>query len=117
MPSDRPSKIAVAGKGGTGKTTVAGTLARAIAARGHRVWAIDADSNPNLALTVGLPREAAGDLRTLPRDLLEETTTGEGERAVRLSMPPAEVAGAYGVDAPDGITLMLMGTVRHAGAG
>lgn len=117
MTSTRPTKIAVAGKGGTGKTTVAGTLARVIAGRGHRVWAIDADSNPNLALTLGLPREAAGELRTLPRDLLEETTDAEGRRALRLPMPPADVAAAHGVAAPGGVTLMLMGTVGHAGAG
>ena len=47
-------KIAVGGKGGSGKTTVAGTLARVLAERGLKVVAVDDDSNPNLALTVGL---------------------------------------------------------------
>jgi CO dehydrogenase maturation factor len=48
-------KIAVAGKGGSGKTTLAGTLARALGRRGQAVLAIDADTNPNLAITLGLP--------------------------------------------------------------
>jgi Mrp family chromosome partitioning ATPase len=48
-------KIAVAGKGGSGKTTLAGTLARVLGRRGQAVLAIDADTNPNLAITLGLP--------------------------------------------------------------
>ena len=52
-------KLAVGGKGGAGKTTIAGTLARVFAERGQRVVAIDDDSNPNLALTVGVDRGAA----------------------------------------------------------
>ncbi|MCI0547826.1 MAG: AAA family ATPase, partial [Candidatus Rokubacteria bacterium] len=50
-------KIAVAGKGGSGKTTIAATLARLLARRGRKVLALDADSNPNLSVSLGLPRE------------------------------------------------------------
>ena len=53
-------KIAIAGKGGSGKTTIAGTLARALARSSDRgVLAIDADSNPNLGVTLywGLLRQ------------------------------------------------------------
>ena len=53
-------KLAVAGKGGSGKTTIAGTLARVMAERGQRVVAIDDDSNPNLALTVGVDTRRGG---------------------------------------------------------
>jgi CO dehydrogenase maturation factor len=59
-------KLAVGGKGGAGKTTIAGTLARVFAERGHRVVAIDDDSNPNLALTVGVDRNAAATLEWSP---------------------------------------------------
>ena len=48
------TKIAVAGKGGSGKTTVAGVLARLFADRGHDVLAVDADANPNLGISLGL---------------------------------------------------------------
>ena len=45
----RPLRIAIVGKGGAGKTTIAGALARTLAARGLRVLAIDADPDANLA--------------------------------------------------------------------
>jgi len=47
-------KVGVVGKGGVGKTTVSGLLARAYAEQGLRVVAIDTDSNPNLGLSLGL---------------------------------------------------------------
>ena len=47
--------IAVAGKGGTGKTTVAGLMIRYLVSRGKgRVLAIDADANMNLNEVLGV---------------------------------------------------------------
>ena len=51
------TKIAVAGKGGSGKTTVAGVLARLIAENGSEVLTVDADENPNLGISLGLGLE------------------------------------------------------------
>jgi len=110
-------KIAIAGKGGTGKTTVAGTLARLIARRGKEVWAIDADSNPNLAVTLGLDESRLAELLPLPRTLLEETQDEEGKKKLELRVPPREVAERFGAVGPDGVRLLLMGRVDHAGAG
>ncbi len=108
-------KIAVAGKGGSGKTTIAATLARLLARRGRKILALDADSNPNLAVSLGLPREQA--LPTIPRDLLVERTREDGTKYSTVAIPPAEIAARYGVPAPDGVTLLVMGRVAHAGAG
>ena len=69
-------KLAVAGKGGSGKTSISGTMARVLARSGRHVLAIDGDSNPNLALTLGIPAERMNDLPTLPRDLLKRTESG-----------------------------------------
>ena len=50
-------KVAVSGKGGVGKTLIAGGLAHGFAERGLKTIAIDADSSPNMALTLGLSAE------------------------------------------------------------
>ena len=110
-------KIAIAGKGGTGKTTIVGTLARVYARQGRRVLAIDADSNPNLALTLGLSRDEAATLTPLPRTLLEDQLDADGKKTVGLRISAEEIARQYGVSTPDGVTMMLMGKVDHAGAG
>jgi CO dehydrogenase maturation factor len=58
-------KLAISGKGGVGKSTVAGTLARLYAADGQRVLAVDADPDANLASAIGLPAEMGARVRTI----------------------------------------------------
>ncbi len=65
-------KLAVAGKGGSGKTSFSGTIAR----DGHSVIPIDGDSNPNLVVTLGIAPERMRDMPTLPSDLLRRTEKG-----------------------------------------
>jgi CO dehydrogenase maturation factor len=110
-------KIAVAGKGGSGKTTVAGILARSLAQRGHEVWAIDADSNPNLGVTIGAPIEARKKIKPLEAGILKEVTDEKGQRTMQLSIPPREVSQKFGLLVADRLTLLIMGAVDHAGAG
>lgn len=109
-------KVAVAGKGGSGKTTIAGTLARVLADRGQRVVAIDDDSNPNLALTVGAGSVVA-DVPALPRDLLEERTDAEGTKRLELSVPVEDFIDRFGVSVRDNLTLLIMGQPHHGGSG
>jgi CO dehydrogenase maturation factor len=109
-------KIAVAGKGGSGKTTIAGTLARVMADRGHRVVAIDDDSNPNLALTVGAGVAVSG-VSGIPRDMLEERTDAEGNKRLELSIPAEDFIDRFGVPVGDNLTLLIMGQPNHGGAG
>ncbi len=111
------STIAVAGKGGSGKTTIAGTLARILARGGREVWAIDADSTPNLGLTLGLSRDQAAAVLPMPRSILHEGTDAEGKRILSLGLAPATVVQQHGTATPDAVTLLLMGRIDHAGAG
>lgn len=108
-------RIAIAGKGGSGKTTLAGTLARLLARRGHRVVAIDGDTNPNLAQTLGV---APGvQLVELPADLLVRRENEDGTTRTEISLPVEEVLTRYALPGPDGIQLLVMGKVEHAGLG
>lgn len=108
-------RVAIAGKGGSGKTTIAGTLARLLAARGRSVLAVDGDTNPNLAQTLGLPG-GGPEITALPGDLLKRVEDEAGARTV-LTVPAQEVLSRYGRDIDLNIRLLVMGRVDHAGAG
>jgi CO dehydrogenase maturation factor len=110
-------KIAVAGKGGSGKTTLAGTLARVLGRRGQTVLAIDADSNPNLAITLGIPPEAAAHIQPVPKEIMEDRLDASGKKLRVLAIPYQDVMARYSVPAADSTRLLLMGRVDHGGAG
>jgi len=104
--------VAVAGKGGVGKTTCSALLVRAFAACGVRpLLAVDADPNANLHLLLGLPApEGLGGLR---EELLPGAAPGgavslaervasevqrrvsEGDAADLVSMGRGEGPGCY----------------------
>jgi CO dehydrogenase maturation factor len=110
-------RIAIAGKGGSGKTTIAGTLARLLGREGRAVVAVDADTNPNLASMLGIDVERARDIASLPRTLLRRETLADGTVTSRFDRDPLEVLAEYGVEGPDGVRLVVMGAVGHGGAG
>lgn len=103
--------VAVAGKGGAGKTTLSATLTRLVARSGRRVVAIDADSNPNLAVALGM-RELAVGAAWLPETLVSRKHTGPA-----LTVPVTDVLGRYAIPGPDGVHLLLMGMPEHAEQG
>jgi CO dehydrogenase maturation factor len=108
-------KIAVCGKGGSGKTTITATLTRLLARRGLPVLAIDGDPNPNLiqALGVGPGVEA----EAVPRNVVERRADESGATRHVLTRPVGEIVEQYGLKAPDGVTVLVGTRVDHAGAG
>src|SRR5665811_2633577 len=70
------TKIAITGKGGVGKTTFAGTMARIMAADGYQVLAVDADPDANLAAVLGVSPEKAASIVPIAemKDLIAERT-------------------------------------------
>ena len=110
-------RLAIAGKGGTGKTTIAGTLARALARTGREVLAIDADTNPNLASVLGIPPASADAIVSLPRNLMQRQTNSDGTTTTVFAADPEELIKEFAVRGPDQVQLMVMGRVGHGGAG
>lgn len=110
-------KIAISGKGGVGKTTIAGILTRLLAKQNQRVLALDGDSNPNLAHTLGIPRAQIEQLPAVPMGLTEWRETADGKAYVHLRQPVSQFIANYGIPAPDGVQLILTGEVEKASAG
>jgi CO dehydrogenase maturation factor len=112
-------KVAVAGKGGVGKTLIAGGLASGFAARGMKTIAIDADSSPNLALTLGLSAEQARKIIPVSENKeLVESKTGTGYSGVyRLSFSVDDIVRDYAVSTPFNVNLIVMGTVKAMESG
>jgi CO dehydrogenase maturation factor len=116
-------KIAVAGKGGAGKTFVSSTLSRLLARDGYNVLAVDADPNLNLAMGLGVPADVAEGIVPLSdnQDLVRERTGVSSEEAYSpmFNMTPKvnDIVDRFGVTAPDGVKLLVMGTVKGGGTG
>jgi len=114
-------KIAVAGKGGVGKTTFSGLLARVLAAAGEKVYAIDADPNPTLGQALGFPPELQEKVVPIVemRELIQERTgaqPGESGAYYKLNPRVDDIPERFSV-AYNGVHLLEMGTVKGAGAG
>lgn len=110
-------KVATVGKGGSGKSTIAGTLARVLAEDGNKVLAIDGDPNPNLALTLGMSREQADEVRFIPPGIMEIKEDADGKRKFHLSLSKQDLIKSYGAAAPHNIDLIVMGKPADGSAG
>jgi CO dehydrogenase maturation factor len=105
-------RIAIAGKGGSGKTTIAAALARLLARTGWSVLAIDADSNPNLGIALGMGAQGASRAQPLPAEIVSRRLDGPA-----LKEPVEAVFERHGLEGPDGVRLALMGMPTHAEEG
>lgn len=116
-----PIKIAISGKGGVGKTTLAALLSQAYADAGRDVLAVDADPAPCLAGALGFPEEMRAQLRPISEmaALIEERTGAK----------PGTIGGFFTLnprvdDIPErfsalhrGVRLLEMGGVDQGGTG
>ncbi|MDP1850068.1 MAG: P-loop NTPase [Solirubrobacteraceae bacterium] len=105
-------KVAIAGKGGAGKTTISGTLARQLARQGYEVLALDNDLNPNLPLTVGIPMEQMTDLPTMSSDIVAVV---DGQLVLTQTLD--QIREAHAMDAPDGVTVLVAHEPKKADTG
>jgi len=113
-------KIAVTGKGGVGKTTLSSILSYLFAAEGHKVIAVDADPDANLASALGISREAAEKIVPIANmnELIEERTGAKpGSPGIyKLNPRVDDLPEGLGYRI-DGITLLIMGKAKAASSG
>lgn len=112
-------KLAVVGKGGAGKTTLAAALARRLSRQGRSVVAVDADPDGNLGGALGVPEDGLPEPIAGMGDLVRERTgagQGVGGGMFKLNPKVDDLPGQFSVDA-HGVKLLVLGTVQYGGKG
>lgn len=116
-------KIAITGKGGTGKTTLSATLARIMGRKGFTVLALDNDSSPNLALGLGIPPDEASEIIPLAKqkEFAKERTGMSPKDAwgvvFKLNPKVDDIVDRFGVYGPDNVRLLVLGNIDLGGRG
>ncbi len=114
-------KIAISGKGGVGKTTLAGVLARTLSAQSETVLAIDADPDSNLASAVGVPLDLLTNITPLAEMthfIEERTETKKGGYGSIFKLNPKvdDIPEKFSIDYK-GVKLLILGSVPQGGGG
>jgi CO dehydrogenase maturation factor len=102
-------KIAIIGKGGVGKTTTSGTIARLMAKQGLNVVALDCDVNPNLGLSIGLTMAETERLAGIRQAL----DADEEEHAPTIPI----MLERFGAWAPDGVRVAVVSQIDNIDPG
>ena len=100
-------RIAFVGKGGAGKSTVAGTFARLLARRGEPVLALDSDPMPGMPYSLGV----AVDDHPIPEDVVVAGGEGRPRWVLRPGLDAAAMVDRYAAQCPDGVRYLQFGNL------
>jgi CO dehydrogenase maturation factor len=112
-------KLAIVGKGGVGKTTLAAALARRLASLGRPVVAVDADPDGNLAAALGVPQQSVPQPIAQMRELILERTGARDDGAgmmFRMNPQVDDLPERFSAESR-GVRLLVLGTVDFGGKG
>jgi CO dehydrogenase maturation factor len=112
-------KLAVSGKGGVGKTSLSGLIARLLAAKDYKVYAIDADPVANLSAALGISEDPPiTPISELSDVIAERTGTEPGKFGGIFTLNPRvdDIPDRFSRER-DGVHLLVMGTVDKGGSG
>ncbi len=115
-------KIAVAGKGGVGKSTIAGMLARQFADDGYRTLAVDVDPDASLAKCIGLSKEQIEGIVPLSemKDLIRERTEfrdfGVFGSSFKSNPKVSDIPDRFSI-LHEGVRFLQVGAVKEGGSG
>ncbi len=112
-------KVAITGKGGVGKTTLASTLARLYADEGRTVLAADVDPDANLGLALGLTEEEVNAIVPVSKmkELARERTAANASNTFYKLNPQVSDLPDKLAKEVNGVRLLVMGTVDTGGSG
>jgi CO dehydrogenase maturation factor len=114
-------KIAISGKGGVGKTTLAAALSLLMAQKGRKVLALDADPDSNLASALGISEEQQRTIVPISRQvaLIEERTGAKVKQygqIFKLNPEVSDIADKYAT-VHNGVALLVLGAIEGGGTG
>ncbi len=114
-------KIAISGKGGVGKSTLAAALTLMMAKQGKRVLAVDADPDANLAAALGIPEEKQKEIIPISEQiaLIEERTGAKVKQygqMFKINPEVSDIAENYAT-MHNGIALLVLGAIEQGGSG
>ncbi|MBU2568357.1 MAG: AAA family ATPase [Elusimicrobia bacterium] len=111
-------KIAISGKGGSGKTTISAVLGYLFSRESKRVFLIDADPDGNLGLAMGFSDEELSKVVPIVelKEIIAERTASNGGGYFKLNPEVDDIPEKFSIR-KDNIRMLVLGNIKKGGSG